>query len=603
MLTLLFLLLAVIALGTLACVPGRGDAVTIACRVVSGACAAAGLAALAGGAAPASLTLPFGLPGEAFVFSVDVVSLAFLPAVGVALAADGRPALAAGALLFLCAGDAALSVVGASLAALAAGWRGAVPVLALLLALGLLSLLPGGAVLPQDALAALRVPGQATPVLLLAAAPGLMLAGSVRGGAALPCLGLFLLVRVLLDLPGAGVPFGFGLAVAAVSLAGAVERGLRGLRSETIDGVARALGGVGFMLAGASVGIASAARAADLGEASSAAFAAALLLVWVLGAAVPLALLTASRLAEGAGSWRLQALGGLLVSMRPTSLLFLLAVGSLAGLPPGAGWAPFWLVLQALLSAQRFGGIAAPIVLAGFLASVGLALGLSFAAAGRVWAVAFLGRPRTPRASAAFEPAGLGARRAIAGVAGLVCLLALVPGLAIRLLDPATAAMTGVAMAGRAGVLALRAASAGTQDWPLLLASACVLPGLALLRAGRRLGWRAEEEAWDGGAGPPPEWLPFGEPSAQPSAPGVARPVLIGLGLAAGRLPGEGGAAHEAPEASRTALATLVRGGRRLAGAAEPVERMLLEAAPVLLAAAAIGLTTLAALRVGAGGR
>ncbi|MFC7551073.1 hypothetical protein ACFQU7_21940 [Pseudoroseomonas wenyumeiae] len=80
----------------------------------------------------------------------------------------------------------------------------------------------------------------------------------------------------------------------------------------------------------------------------------------------------------------------------------ILAWVSLAGaaaaalLPPFAGFAGGWLLLQALFSAWRAGPLGFQLLTAGAVALLGLAMASLAAALLRFWGLCFLGRPRAP---------------------------------------------------------------------------------------------------------------------------------------------------------------------------------------------------------------
>ena len=61
-----------------------------------------------------------------------------------------------------------------------------------------------------------------------------------------------------------------------------------------------------------------------------------------------------------------------------------------------------------------------------------------------------------------------------------------------------------------------------------------ILAAAAAFLALRRFGVRGTREAaaWNGGFGPPPAWLPFGDPKTQLSATGFAEPVRRAMGQA-----------------------------------------------------------------------
>jgi len=86
----------------------------------------------------------------------------------------------------------------------------------------------------------------------------------------------------------------------------------------------------------------------------------------------------------------------------PTAAIALAAgLFGLSGLPLGVGFAGTWLLFQSLLEAPRAGGLAPQILLAGLAAVLALSSATAAAGAVRLFGVAFLGRPRTPRAAVA----------------------------------------------------------------------------------------------------------------------------------------------------------------------------------------------------------
>ncbi len=580
--------------------------------LLSAGCLAAGVIGLVRGGA-ASLPLPIGLPGLSGVFALDPVSLAFLPAVGIAGGAAaltatpgeaGRIALLIGmAVLVLCAGDAGLLAIAAGVATLASGRDGArAAVVALGLAASLAMLLPHAGLLQGQSLPALRTEamqgaGRAATVLLALGPVVVLLAGAgmESAGAVEPVLGAFLAVRVMFDLAGSATPFATGIVVTGVALGGACWRGVTAVRGETLHAVLGGVAGLAGFVALTGFGIALAARAADLPAIASAALAGGLLLVLLMAMAVPLLSVATASIVEQAGSRRLAALGGLAVPMRRTTLALVCGLAVLSGLPPLAGFTPLWLLLQSMLSAQRFGGLATPILLALALATLGLAVGLGLAAGARLLAVAFGGRPRTPRGAAAGE-ARLPMLRVMAGLAGLLLVASLIPGVLLAGFDPAVAALTGAGMAGRAGPLAVRVLAVGAGWSPLLLMLLLGVPVGGLVWWGRRSGPAPDApSAWDGGAAPPPEWLPFGEPLAQASAAGSAASVLEALGLAPRRERALG----------RGVLAVVVRRSRSAARRLLAADRVLARFAPALLTGA-VALTLLSAVlraAVSTGGR
>jgi formate hydrogenlyase subunit 3/multisubunit Na+/H+ antiporter MnhD subunit len=347
-------------------------------------------------------------------------------------------------------------------------------------------------------------------------------------GAVLATLGLYLLARLGLDLPG---PVASGWA-APLLLAGAglaVLGGVAAVRAEGLGGVASAIGLVRSGLVALGLGLAVAARAGDDGPAAALALGAALLLLAVLGWAQALWGLVAHGLVAGAGSDAPGRLGGIGQRMRFTLVGALAAGWAVALLPPGAGFAGLWLMLRAAVTLPRGGG-AADWAMA---ALVALALGAAAALLGfavlRVLGVAFLGRPRGPRAAAAEEVAPR-LRWAMLGFALLLGLCGLLPGLLLRLAAPAVAKLAGAAPPG--GVLGVMGYA--PLGLVLLLALAAVAVALAV-KATSPAGHRVAP-TWEGGA-PPAAWLPFGDPATQPGAAGFAAALLRHLPALSWRQP------------------------------------------------------------------
>jgi formate hydrogenlyase subunit 3/multisubunit Na+/H+ antiporter MnhD subunit len=353
-------------------------------------------------------------------------------------------------------------------------------------------------------------------------------------GSVLATLGLYLLVRLGLDVAGPVAGVWAGVLV----LAGAAGVGLGGVaavRAEALGGVAAAIGLVRSGLVMLGLGLAVAARAGDDGPAAAMALGAALVLLAVLGWAQALWWLVAHGLVGGAGTETLGRLGGLGRRMRITLVGALAAGWAVALLPPGGGFAGLWLMLRAAVTLPRGGG-AAEWAMAGLVA---LALGAAAALLGfamlRVLGVAFLGRPRGPRAAAAEEVAPR-LRWAMLCFVLLLGLSGLLPGLLLRLAAPAVVKLAGASPPG--GVLGVMGYA--PLGLALLLALAAVAVAL-LVKAAGPAGHRVAA-GWEGGA-PPPAWLPFGDPATQVGAAGYASSLLrhlpsAGLGWQMGRFAG-----------------------------------------------------------------
>lgn len=544
------------------------------------------LAYLLTGAGPVSIVLPLGLPGPGMVLALDGLSGFFLllvMAVGLAVAiaaldnpaadeatAPAFPVLLGAMALTLLAGDAFALMFGFALMSLAAFalvlTRHADPVVrdAALLqigmaALALACLVPALAVLAGGAGGDLRFAAmrahppegwRAALVLALALAGAGAKAGLVPlhvwlppahvaapwhasallSGAATK-VALYVLVRLLFDLCGPAQPAWWGVPLLALGAAGAVLGALRANMEDDIKAVLAwaTIGNTGLVVIG--LGVALAARGADLSPLASLALAAALFAALAHALAKSLLFLVAGAVHRSAGSRRLSRLGGLIQRMPVTTACVLAAAASLAVLPPSAGFAGGWLLFQAVLGGGRIGGLGLLVLFCLVAAAMALAAALAAAAAVRLLGVAFLGRPRIPRGSAA-EEAALPVRAALIGLAGVSAAIGLFPGAVLALAAPALRRLLGVDMADRAGVLAVTAqtdlSGYSALGIALLLAvAAAVLVGLLRRRAlsGHRIG-----PAWDGGFTAPPTWLPFGDPLTQYSGASFAQPLRRVLG-------------------------------------------------------------------------
>ena len=640
MLTALALLVgALLALGALAAPLARTG---LGVRVVHGATAAAGgLLALGGGAGllagPAAIDLPFGPPWGPARLALDGLSAWFLLPVGLAVAAAALfamggargpvaprlllpwPVFVAGMALTILAADGFTLLLGFEAMSLAswalvahdhaqaenrraariylgfAGFGG----VAIALSFGLAA---GGA--GDVAFAALREAPveswRATAVLALVLAGAGSKAGlaplhvwlplahpaapshvsAVMSGA-MTKVALYVIARFVFDLMGPAQPVWLGAPLVALGAASAVLGALRAnleedtktlLACSTIENVGLVAVGFGLVLA---------FRGADLPALTALAAGGALLHVLAHALFKTLLFLAAGEVLHGAGSRRIDRLGGLIHRMPWTGWAALVGVLAAAAIPPLSGFASEWLLLQALLAAWRVGDLAFQMGGAAATALAALAMALAAAAMVRFWGLVFLGRPRTPRAAGAEEHGGA-ARWALLLPAGLTVLMGLLPGPLLDLAEPALR-MMGASGVPRPGMAAIGAAEGGARYWPvlvaLLLAAAC---GAVLWAVRRRApAGVVRGPAWDCGFIAPPAHLPFGDPATQPSAAGFGQPLrrMLGRGLLAAReevampAPGETRAAVLRSGFHDPALAALegpvARGRDRVAALAE----------------------------------
>jgi len=520
------------------------------------------LLALIVGQEPGRLPLPVGLPGMPLTLAFDPLAAFFLlptfltGTASMAFAAEiadpapkaslaGLALCLAGVVLAILAADGVVLSVGLAVsggAVWAMGDQGTerVPLLA---ATGLAALAVLGATAASGfGFAAIR--GHPVwPFLLYAltlAGPGALAglapfnawlipahaASPSRGAAllsgAIQPLTYYILVRMLVDL---GDPLAPGWWSVPVLAMGAVTALIGGWRAASDMDLGASLGGLAQRQSGLvaiGIGLAMVARAADLATLGALALAAVLMLAATQAVCGTLAQLAAGAVQTEAGSRRIVLLGGLIQSMPVVATGMGAALIGLVAVPAGAGFASFWLLFQAFLAvphAPWFAAVAASVAVSAALAGVALV---------RIFGVAFLGRPRGPRAAGAMDIAR-SARPSILVLAGMSLAIGLFPGLVLSLADAAEHQLLGVGSGG--GLLGL----AG-YPVPLLLLAAIAI-GAAVAQTIRRAGAPAAREAaaWHDGFAPAPAWLPFGDPLTQSAGEGLLPRLPTFSGVSWGR--------------------------------------------------------------------
>ena len=515
---------------------------------VAGVAAGLALLDLLLGEPAAAITLPVGLPGATFRLVLDPLA-AFFAAVlfcsGAAMlafhaATEQSPRASAVPVCLAFLGLAVLgadglpratgiAVAGAAIWAAGPADRGA----ALQLGVALLAAAAVAAAPPQAGLwAALIGPGALAGLVplhgwLQHAHRASTRAAALLSGAAVPTA-LYLMLRLLFS--SAAVPPGWwGLPLLLLGAAGAIAGGLDAILSPELDtavaaGTVRQTG-----LAAIGLGLALSARAADLPAVANMALAAVLLLAILQAVGGTLLALIDGAVHAGAGTRRLDRLGGLVHRMPVTTACLFAGLVGLTALPPGAGFAALWLLFHAVLGQPHAAALPAQLLLCALVAVLGLSAALGTAGMLRVVGMACLGRPRTPRAAVAEEPPRP-ARRVLLALATVALLWGVFVGpLLILLADSPIRSLTGAGL----GPLASWRGLAPGSEFPGydVLPLACLL----LMAAGavfwlRRLlrvqPGSASGPAWDEGFAAPPAWLPFGDPATQTGGTGFA-PAFI----------------------------------------------------------------------------
>lgn len=543
-----------------------------ACTVLAGAGVVLAIGAILAEDPSASLDLPLGLPGQVFRLELDastagLLLLLFLAGSSIAaFAAESErrqrragssgpsaavPMVLGGLALAALAADGFLLSTGVAVASLGV-WASMAPGRSRTIVLGAMLGGAAGLFLAVELLSrpsAAEAPATSAPesaAFLSAAMGACALAGiaplhrwlapaakevpapviALLSGAVAP-IALGLLARLTLEL-GWPIPPAWwawillllgGVTVLISGWQGAVETDL----AFACVCITQRLAGLASM----DLGLGLLARSADLPGATAVALSAMMLTLATLSVCGPLSILAAAAIQAGAGSRRIDRLGGLLHFMPGTSVALTAGLVSMAAVPPAAGFAGLYLSVQAVLSAPRTPGLAPSLLIAATVAVLGLGSALGAAGTVRVIGVVCLGRPRTPRAAAASEP-NRGARAVLLGIAALAILLGLFPGLALDLFgSPALAELTGIGMGHRAGLLYLGAASGSADYAPLPIAALLALCGGTAAWLCRR-GATAPTEAipiWQDGFPATTNWMPFGDPMTQSMGTGFVPSV------------------------------------------------------------------------------
>lgn len=192
--------------------------------------------------------------------------------------------------------------------------------------------------------------------------------------------------------------------------------------------------------------------------------------------------LVCSTLRDRCGTTSFERLGGLARSLPFTTAAALVAALSLAALPPMAGFASEWLVLESMMQAFRTGSPALETALAICGAVIGLAAGIATVAFVKFVGIGLLGAPRSQQAADAREPRSILRKGAmVLGALGVV-LVGVLSRQFVLLVAPAVAqfghANAGAAIA-REPLLLQPAFTGFSSASPLGLL--CLIGGFALL--------------------------------------------------------------------------------------------------------------------------
>jgi hydrogenase-4 component B len=536
-----------IASGLFALLPGRG-----AIRVTPFVIAAGSLAGLAGCAlgltsAPASLTLPWMIPGGELRISVDALSAffaapAFLMAgvggiyaerywpteqrrathvrvfFGIVTGCLATVMTAGNTILFLAAWEivtiAAFFLVGTEheeTAARQAAWlylaASHIAMLALFAMVALLHTLthtwgfvplpPGVASLTAGkAIFALAIFGFGIKAGVMpfhvwlpgahAAAPAHV--SALMSGVVIK-MGIYGLVRVLSLFDA--LPYAFGTTLIILGIVSSILGVAFALAQHDLKRLLayHSIENIGIIVCGLGIGVLAqahgATRIAFLG------FAGALLHVWNHGLFKALLFLGAGSAIHATGTRAIDRMGGLARRMPWTALAFLTGAIAICGLPPLNGF-----VSEFLIYLGSFGGVSIPradwssLVVLGVAPALALTGALALACFVKALGAVFLGNPRSSEAALAHE-SPFSMRAAMAPLA-LACAAI---GLAPTLVGPLLARATAVA-APRLPAVELGDILGGLQTSAIAVAFACAVAFLLVSRMTRR---RSAAPTWDCG--------------------------------------------------------------------------------------------------------
>lgn len=259
---------------------------------------------------------------------------------------------------------------------------------------------------------------------------------------AMVAMGVYGIIRVGQDLAHGGNVWWW----VGVALFGVVSAFYGALHATTSTDLKRLLAYstidiVGLVLIG--VGAAGALRDSGQPGAAHLAMMAALLLVLAHAGFKGALFLAAGAVERATGTRNLDELGGLIHSMRTTSLVVVLAAASIMAVPTLSGFSGEWLLLQGLL--HGLSATSSPVVIVMLLGVIALALtgGLTAVAFVKVVGIGLLGQARTPAAARAREvPVSM--RLAMGWLISASVVLGVMPGLLVAWLNRASSVAPSV---------------------------------------------------------------------------------------------------------------------------------------------------------------
>ena len=199
------------------------------------------------------------------------------------------------------------------------------------------------------------------------------------------------------------------------------------------------------------LGLALAFKAHDMPLAAALALTAGLLHVFNHSLFKSLLFFGAGAVLNATGERDMEHLGGLIHRMPQTAFLFLVGCAAISALPPLNGFVSEWLTFQAILLSPALPSWGLKFLVPAVGALLALSAALAAACFVKAFGVTFLGRPRTPAATNAHETDAY-SRAAMIVLAALCLIVGVLPGLFIDSLAPVAQALVGGRMPVQRGV-------------------------------------------------------------------------------------------------------------------------------------------------------
>jgi hydrogenase-4 component B len=229
------------------------------------------------------------------------------------------------------------------------------------------------------------------------------------------------------------------------------------------------------------------------------------------------------------GERDMEHLGGLIRRMPQTAFVFLVGCAAISALPPLNGFASEWLTFQAILLSPALPSWGLKLLVPAVGGLLALSAALAAACFVKAYGVTFLGRPRTPAATAAKET-DVFSLAAMMLLAALCLVAGILPGLFIDALAPVNTALIGAHMPAQIGTpwLAIIPVTASRSSYDgLLVFLFMVMSGTLAAFAIHRLASDRlrRAPAWDCG-------YPDASPATQYTAMSFAQPIRRVFGTA-----------------------------------------------------------------------